>query len=196
MEELTERLRSRFEWGLTVEIKPPDFETRLGILQTKALAQGFELPQESAELLGHHIRGSIRDLEGILNQALARAAFAHQPLGTDLIIHLIQDQHGQEPENIVELTDIFEATARYHQLTLDDLLGKQRSHQIAMARHMAIYLAREEFNATLPAIGRALGGRSHSTIISSYRKASNLANTDPAFRRALDELRQQLQVPQ
>ena len=92
----------------------------------------------------------------------------------------------------IEIDDILETTARYHQLTLDDLLSKQRSSEVSMARHIAIYLARNEINATLPAIGRALGGRSHSTILNGYRKVEKLIQADPALRRNIDELRRQI----
>ena len=193
IDDLDERLRSRFEGGLNVELRRPDFETRMCILKKKAIAQDMELPDRVAEQIANQPYNSIRDMEGLLNQVLAKVALTRQPLTVESVAVILQDHgpiDGQKSE--IDLTDILETTARYHQLTLDDLLGKQRSQEVALARHIAIYLAREEIKATLPAIGRALGGRSHSTILNSYRKVVELMNTDPVFRRDLIALRDTL----
>ena len=189
---LEERLSSRFGSGLAAELHAPSFDCRVSILQRKALAQATEISSEVAASIASRTRGSVRDLEGVLNKALAHVAMTRQPLTTQTIEHLLKDHTEETPLAQLEIDDILETTARYHQLTLDDLLSKQRSHDIALARHIAIYLARNEINATLPAIGRALGGRSHSTILNGYRKVEERLQADPALRRNIDELRKQI----
>ncbi|MFP4321724.1 MAG: chromosomal replication initiator protein DnaA [Anaerolineales bacterium] len=190
---LQERLRSRFEGGLTIQLCSPEPAIRASILQRKAEQQGMELPDDVAQMLARDLHGSVRDMEGVLNQVLARAALTRQPLDTALVAEMFDSQTVQATSQPnLGLEDIFEGTARYHQLTLDDLLGKKRNQAVSRARHIAIYMARQELNATLPAIGRALGGRSHSTVLSGYRKIEEMVDTDPLFRRELKQLRAQL----
>ncbi|NJL93367.1 MAG: chromosomal replication initiator protein DnaA [Anaerolineae bacterium] len=192
---LQDRLRSRFEWGLTVELSAPDIESRLHILQQKAAQQGADLPLPIAELIASRLRGSVRDLEGALNQVLAQSALTRQPLTRDYAEAILSDFFHVElnPRVRLGLEDILHATATYHQITLDDLLGKERSKHVATVRHIAIYMAREELDATLPEIGRALGGRSHSTILNSYNKVCEWIASDPTFDDNLRALRQYLQ---
>lgn len=189
---LEERLSSRFGSGLSVEIRAPAFDCRATILQRKALTQDTEISSEVAASIASRTRGSVRELEGILNKVLAHVALIRQPLTTGIVEHLLKDHNAEAPSAQIEIDDILETTAHFHQLTLDDLLSKQRSHEVALARHIAIYLARNEINATLPAIGRALGGRSHSTILNGYRKVEERIQTDPALRRNIAELRKQI----
>ena len=189
---LEERLSSRLGSGLAVEINAPGFECRMAILQRKALAQETEIPSEVAASIASRTRGSVRDLEGVLNKILAHFALTRQPLTSNAVEGLLKDEVSEAPLSHIEIDDILETTAHYHQLTLDDLLSKQRSHEVALARHIAIYLARNEINATLPAIGRALGGRSHSTILNGYRKVEERIQSDPALRRHIDELREHI----
>ncbi len=187
---LQERLRSRFEGGLVVELAPPDYETRLRIVLHKAEAQDMELPNEVADLLANRVRSSVRELEGALNRVLAQSALMrHTPTraAADALLHSDVSAPYRP-----ELQDILEITASYHQLTLDDLLGKHRTRDVSAARHIAIYLAREEIQATLPEIGRALGGRTHSTILNGYNKVAERLSKDPAFRQDISNLRKQL----
>lgn len=192
--DLDERLVSRFESGLAVEMKMPDYQTRYCILHEKARAQDIDLPDSVASLLAETEYHSVREIEGLLNKLILQVALTRQPVTEDFVLKLLTDEQKaltkQKP--MLEIEDILQETANYHQLSLDDLLSKQRNQEIALARHIAIYLAREEINATLPAIGRALGGRTHSTILNSIRKVEDLIHTDPAFRRHLNDIRSQL----
>ena len=190
--DLEERLSSRLGSGLAVELQAPAFDCRVAILQCKALAQETEMPEDVASAIASRTRGSVRDLEGVLNTVLAHVALTRQQLSANVVEHLLKDHQPETPAAPLEIDDILETTARYHQLTLDDLLSKQRSSEVAMARHIAIYLARNEINATLPAIRRALDGRSHSTILNGYRKVEKRIQSDPALRRNIDELRKQI----
>lgn len=190
---LDDRLRSRFEWGLAIELQEPDVDTRLTILQCKARAQDMELPLPAAEVIASSIKDNIRDLEGALNRVLAQYAQTRQPLTRPYIEAILRDEMKFNKRKLaLNLQDILEATATFHQLTLDDLLSKERSKNVATARHVAIYLAREEINATLPEIGRVLGGRTHSTILNSYQKVVERLEIDPQFRREITELRKYL----
>lgn len=192
IDQLDERLYSRFESGLMVELLPPDAATRFAIVKAKAYAQDTDLPDDVAAFIAEAAGSSVRSLEGTLNQLIAKVALTRQPISLELATSLLEGHLSPDQKATAQIMDIFEATARYHQLTLDDLLSKQRSQAVALARHIAIYMAREEINATLPAIGRALGGRSHSTIINSYRKVQDMMAADPVFYQEIKALREQI----
>lgn len=186
-----ERLRSRFESGLIVELTMPDVAARSTILKAKASAQEGELSDEIADLLAQRGYESVRSLEGALNQLLAHAAITRRSITPELA-SLVFKEIQLKKKTALELEDIFKVTATYHQLSLDDLLSKRRAQHIARARHIAIYLAREDMKASLNTIGRAIGGRSHSTIVSSYQRVEELIKTDPTFLRDIHNVRQQL----
>lgn len=192
MEGLQERLRSRFEGGLVAELRAPDYETRLRILMSKAEYQDIDLPDDVADLLANRMRNSIRELAGALNRVLAQSALMRRTPTRESADAILRDAPLQLDAPPLELQAIFEITASYHQLTLDDLLSKQRSKDVTNARHIAIYLAREEIQATLPEIGRALGGRTHSTILNGYNKVAKRVAKDPLFRHDISLLKKQL----
>jgi chromosomal replication initiator protein len=191
MTSLDERLRSRFQGGLIADIQPPELETRLRILAAKAAAQHAELPDDVAELLARHVTSDIRILEGILTQVLARAALSKQPLTLALAQHVL-DKNGALPRRSTNLDEVLEATATYHQLSLDDLVSKRRTKEVVRARHIAIYLAREETDASLPQIGEALGGRNHSTVLHGYQKIADEVASDKELRDEVSAIRRQL----
>jgi chromosomal replication initiator protein len=181
--EFDPRISSRLEAGLALELTLPALETRMAIAKTKAAAQGASLPDEVARLLANKHADSLRSLEGALNQVLAQATFNRKPLTVEYVHKLLKGRPAPVERSLEDqLTEVFEATARYHQLSLDDLFSKQRKAGVVRARHLAIFLAREELQTSLPDIGRVLGGRSHATIISSYRKMEDKVKDDPKFR--------------
>jgi chromosomal replication initiator protein len=193
---LDDRIRSRLEGGLLADIQPPEFETRLDILMAKAAGQGTPLPEDVASILAHHDTANVRELEGLLNQVLARAVLNHEPLTMTLARHVIDKNSAQSApcRKRSNITDILEATASYHQLSLDDLLGKNRSQKIVRARQIAMYLAREETTASFPQIGEALGGRNHSTVLHGYQKIADSVAVDDALRLELSAIRRQLNL--
>jgi chromosomal replication initiator protein len=193
---LDDRIRSRLEGGLLADIQPPEFDTRLDIVMAKAAAQGTALPEDVASVLAHHDTANVRELEGLLNQVLARAVLNHEPLTMTLARHVINKNSAQPVAHRKRsnITDILEATASYHQLSLDDLLGKNRSQKIVRARQIAMYLAREETNASLPQIGEALGGRNHSTVLHGYQKIADSVEDDDTLRLELSAIRRQLNL--
>jgi chromosomal replication initiator protein len=193
MSALDERLRSRFEGGLQADIQPPELETRVAILEAKSVAQGTRLPKEVADLLARHVTTNVRELEGALTQVLGRATLAGQPL-TVTLAQFVLNKHGVRARRHTNLDDVLEAAATYHQLSMDDLISKRRTREVTRARHVAIYLAREETDASLPQIGEALGGRNHSTVLHGYQKIADEIEADDDLREEIDAIRRQLHL--
>ncbi len=187
---LEERLRSRFEWGLTADIQPPDLETRLAILRTKAERTGRRVPNEVLELIAERVQSNIRELEGALNRILAFADLSGSSLTPNLVevalADLLPQRTDVEPEKIIELV------AREWQTTVDALLGRDRSHKIAQPRQVAMYLLRKETDASLPQIGEALGGRDHTTVMYAIEKIANEIETKTDLRKRVVSVKQQL----
>jgi len=180
---LEERLRSRFEWGLIADIQPPDLETRIAILRFKAEQQAMPVPDEVIDLIAHRIQSNIRELEGAMNRVIAHASLMRCPLAVEVAINALQD-FGPAPGSL-SVDQIIENVAQFYNLKTKDLLGRRRSKDIVTARQMAMYLAREETNASLPQIGRALGGRDHTTVLHGYGKIRAQVEEDDRLRREM-----------
>ncbi|MDH4137240.1 MAG: chromosomal replication initiator protein DnaA [Anaerolineae bacterium] len=180
---LEERLRSRFEWGLIADIQPPDLETRIAILRFKAEQQATPVPDKVIDLIAHRIQSNIRELEGALNRVIAHASLMRCPLTVEVAITALQD-FGPAPGSL-SVDQIIEDVAQFYSLETKDLLGRRRSKDIVTARQMAMYLAREETNASLPQIGRALGGRDHTTVLHGYGKIHAQVEEDDRLRREM-----------
>ena len=187
---LEERLRSRFEWGLTADIQPPDLETRLAILRTKAERTGRHVPDDVLSMIAERVQSNIRELEGALNRILAFADLSGTAMTPNLVevalADLLPQRTDVEPEKIIELV------AREWQTTVDALLGRDRSHKIAQPRQVAMYLLRKETDASLPQIGEALGGRDHTTVMYAIEKISNEIETKTDLRKRVVSVKQQL----
>ncbi len=203
LDKLDDRLRSRLQGGLLADLQPPECETRREIVHLKARAQGTSLPDSIAEVLAQHAVSSVRELEGLLTQVLARATLTGQPLTVELAGQVLHKNGGQpvsRPSSpaparrarAAKLEDVLEATATYHQLSLDDMLGKSRTKDVVRARQIAMYLAREETKASLPEIGEAFGGRAHTTIMHGYEKIAHSVEDDIELQREVVAIRQQL----
>lgn len=190
------RLRARLEAGLLADLQPPDYETRLKIVRSKAAEQGVTLPQDVAEMLAQHEAENVCEIEGLLTQVTARASLGKQPITKALAEQALNRTAAPQPKRRANMRDILEATASYHQLSLDDLLGKRRTKEVVRARHIAMYLAREETEASFPQIGEALGGRNHSTVLHGYQKIASELSADETLRQELSRIREQLyQLP-
>jgi chromosomal replication initiator protein len=187
---LEERLRSRFEWGLTVDIQPPDLETRQAILRSKAERGRRQVEDAVIELIARRVQSNIRELEGALTRVLAYADLIGQPLTMDLATSALADllprQRTLTPPQIIEVV------AGFYNVTGKDLLGPDRTKEVAMARQVAMYLIREETDASLPAVGEALGGRDHTTIMYGYKKIADMIERDDNLRRQMIALRERL----
>jgi len=167
---LEERLRSRFEWGLTADIQPPDLETRLAILRTKADRTGRHVPNEVLEQIAERVQSNIRELEGALNRILAFADLSGSLLTQDLVEVALSDLLPQKRN--IPSDKIIEAVAEFEGVEVDDLLGQNRTAKIARPRQMAMYLLRVVNEISFPQIGELLGGRDHTTVMYAVEKIS------------------------
>jgi chromosomal replication initiator protein len=187
---LEERLRSRFEWGLTADIQPPDFETRTAILRFKADGLHREVPADLIELIARRVQSNIRELEGALNRVLAYADILGHPLTAEVADSALSDflphHRNLSPAQIVE------GVASFYNVTVDDLTGRERTKDVALPRQIAMYLIRHETDASLPHIGEVLGGRDHTTIIYGCDKVADMIERDDGMRRQLLTLRERL----
>jgi len=187
---LEERLRSRFEWGLTVDIQPPDLETRIAILRSKAERAGRQVPNEILETIARQIQSNIRELEGALTRVLAYADLSGQSLTPNLVTIALVDLAPQRTS--IETDQVLDVVASVFGVTHDRLLGRDRSREVALPRQVAMYLLREEANVSLPQIGEALGGRDHTTVMYACEKVADLIERDDRLRRQVIQIREQL----
>ena len=167
---LEERLRSRFEWGLTADIQPPDLETRLAILRTKADRTGRNVPNEILELIAERVQSNIRELEGALNRIIAFADLSGSLLTSELVEIALADLLPQKRN--ISSNKIIDVVAEYEGVEVNDLLGQNRSAKISKPRQIAMYLMREINETSFPQIGEVLGGRDHTTVMYACEKVS------------------------
>ena len=187
---LEDRLRSRFEWGLLADIQPPDLETRIAILRFKADSQGARLPGDVMEFIARRAQSNIRELEGALNKVIAYAAMTRQPLTMDLATHALQDIVSRRAE--LTVGKIINIVAQFYKLDGEVLIGRGRTKEVAAARQMAMYLAREETDASLPQIGEALGGRDHTTVMHGWEKIASQIEQNDRIRREMLAIREMI----
>ena len=187
---LEERLRSRFEWGLTADIQPPDFETRLAILRSKAERAARQVRPEYLEMIARRVQSNIRELEGALTRILAFSDLSGVPLSTELVEMTLAELM---PRGSMLTPDrIISAVADHFGIDEDRLLSRDRSQQVALPRQVAMFLIREETDASLPQIGDVLGGRDHTTVMYGCDKIAARLETDDALRRQVIAVRERL----
>ena len=174
---LEERLKSRFGWGLTVAIEPPELETRVAILMSKAAHEGIELPDEVAFFIGKRIWSNIRELEGALRRVVANARFTGAPITLDFTKEALKDLLALQ-DKLVTVENIQKTVAEYYKIRVADLLSKRRSRSITRPRQVAMSLAKELTTHSLPEIGDAFGGRDHTTVLHACRKVADLKESD------------------
>ncbi|MBN2146726.1 MAG: chromosomal replication initiator protein DnaA [Anaerolineales bacterium] len=190
---LEERLRSRFEWGLTADIQPPDFETRVAILRAKAERGGRRVAPEMLEMIARRIQSNIRELEGGLTRILAFADLSGLPITTQLIETSLADMLPHRSD--IQPGEVVRKVAEAYGLTIDRLLGRDRTREVALPRQIAMYLLREEANISLPQIGDALGGRDHTTVMYACEKVADLLERDDRLRRQVVEIKERIYGP-
>ena len=193
MPQLEERLRSRFEWGLIADIQPPDFETRLAILQAKAEQAGANVTSDVLEFIAQRIQQNIRELEGSLNRVIAYARLLRVLLTPELAAQALEDIATKAPKS-ASLTPalVIEAVANSFQVATVDLKSRRRDKETALARQVAMYLIKQETNCSLVQIGKELGGRNPSTVSHACEKIANDVNTSPHLRRKILDIQQQI----
>ena len=177
IERLEERLKSRFGWGLTVCIEPPELETRVAILMSKAEQAQVELPNEVAFFIAKRIRSNVRELEGALKRVIANSRFTQRPITMDFTREALKDLLALQ-EKLVTIENIQKTVADYYKIRVADLLSKRRTRSIARPRQMAMALSKELTNHSLPEIGNAFGGRDHTTILHGCNKIKELKSSD------------------
>ena len=177
VEGLEERLKSRFGWGLTQAIEPPELETRVAILQRKAELLNVELPSEVAFFIGKRIRSNIRELEGALRRVVANAQFTGSAITLEFAKEALHDLLALQ-DKLVTIDNIQKTVAEYYKIRVSDLLSARRSRSITRPRQMAMSLAKELTNHSLPEIGDAFGGRDHTTVLHACRKIVSLRESD------------------
>jgi len=170
---LEERLKSRFGWGLTVAVEPPELETRAAILIKKATQAKVNLPTEAAFFIAQRIRSNVRELEGALKRVIASAHFTGSPINVDLIRESLKDLLAIQ-DRLVTIDNIQRVVSEYYKLKMSELLSKRRSRSIARPRQVAMALAKTLTNHSLPEIGEAFGGRDHTTVLHACRKIKEL----------------------
>jgi len=174
---LEERLKSRFGWGLTVAIEPPELETSVAILMSKSVAEGIDLPEEVAFFIAKRIRSNVRELEGALRRVIATAQFTGEEISLEFAKEALRDLLSLQ-ERLVSIENIQKTVAEYFKLRVADLLSKRRSRSVARPRQLAMALSKELTNHSLPEIGDAFGGRDHTTVLHGCRRIKSLRETE------------------
>jgi len=174
---LEERLKSRFGWGLTVAIEPPELETSVAILMSKAAAEGAELPDEVAFFIAQRIRSNVRELEGALRRVIANSRFTNRPISLEFAKDALKDLLALQ-DRLVSIENIQKTVADYFKIRVAELLSKRRSRSIDRPRQIAMALAKELTNHSLPEIGDAFGGRDHTTVLHGCRRIRALRETE------------------
>ncbi|AMO73516.1 Chromosomal replication initiator protein DnaA [Pseudomonas citronellolis] len=181
IEGLEERLKSRFGWGLTVAVEPPELETRVAILMKKAEQAKVELPHDAAFFIAQRIRSNVRELEGALKRVIAHSHFMGRPITIELIRESLKDLLALQ-DKLVSIDNIQRTVAEYYKIKIADLLSKRRSRSVARPRQVAMALSKELTNHSLPEIGVAFGGRDHTTVLHACRKIAQLKESDADIR--------------
>ena len=182
-----ERLKSRFGWGLTVAVEPPELETRAAILINKAQQSGMELSKDAAFFIAQRIRSNVRELEGALKRVMAHAQFTGRQIDIDLIRESLKDLLALQ-DKLVTIDNIQRVVADYYKLKMSDMLSKRRSRSVARPRQMAMSIAKELTSHSLPEIGESFGGRDHTTVLHACRKVKELEVMDREVQRDLKNL--------
>ncbi|MBD2760648.1 chromosomal replication initiator protein DnaA [Yimella sp. cx-573] len=185
---LEDRLRSRFEWGLTTDVTPPDLETRIAILRRKADAERMQLPDDVLSLIADKVATNIRELEGALIRVTAYSSVSKQPVTVESASQVLKDLMVGNSAGQITIPLVMDTAAEYFDVTVDDLCGSSRSRALVNARQIAMYICRELTDESLPQIGRHFGGRDHTTVLHADRKIRELMGSKPQLFDQITEL--------
>ncbi|RIP34923.1 chromosomal replication initiator protein DnaA [Staphylococcus gallinarum] len=189
---LEDRLRSRFEWGLIVDITPPDYETRMAILHKKIEEENLNIPSEALTYIANQIQSNIRELEGALTRVLAFSKLQGQPITTELTAAALKDIIQAPKSKKITIQDIQKIVGQYYSVKIEDFSAKKRTKSIAYPRQIAMYLSRELTDFSLPKIGEEFGGRDHTTVIHAHEKILKDINNDPTFKQEVENLEKEI----
>lgn len=182
LEGIEERLKSRFSWGLTVMLEPPELEMRVAILLNKAQQEGEPLGESTAFFIAKQVRSNVRELEGALKRVIAYARFHKLPITVELAKEALKDLLAVQNRQ-VSIENIQKTVSDYYKIKVADMFSKKRTRTLVRPRQMAMYLAKELTDLSLPEIGQAFGGRDHTTVLHACRKIEELKNAEPEFRK-------------
>src|SRR5438046_7185266 len=185
--EIEERLRSRFEWGLIADIQPPDFETRVAILKKKAETERVLLPDDVAYLIASRLKANIREVEGSLTRMVAFCSLSGRDMSVELAQEVLSDLWGEE-EKIITIEHIQRKVAEVFGIKLSDMRAQNRTKSVAFPRQIAMYLSRQLTHASLSDVGRAFGGKDHTTVLHAVTKLQALLQEDPKLKQTIDTL--------
>ena len=191
MDKLEERLRSRFASGLTVDIQPPDLETRIAIIRKKAEIENIDMPNEVIQTVATSIDNNIRMIEGAFNRIVAYASIMHLPIDMKVTETVLRDFATNTRQNIT-IEKIINHVCKFYSLQTDDLIGKKRPKNIVLPRQIAMYLCRKMTDASLPKIGLSFGGRDHTTVIHAYEKIEKMRKEDRSFNSLMEKFEEQI----
>lgn len=192
IETLEERLRTRFESGLTADIQPPDLETRMAILRKKAATDGIELPNDVITLLATNITTNIREIEGAYTKVVAFASLMDMPITMETAKKALDDMGNVVQTKQITFESITKTVAEHYHIKLEELFTKKRTQNIAFPRQIAMYLCRELADLSYPRIGELFGGRDHTTVIHAYEKINKNSKTDISLQNDLQNIREKL----
>ena len=187
IEDMDDRLKSRFSWGLTLELEPPEFEMRVAILQKKAESAGVTLREDAAFFIAKHIRSNVRELEGAFKRVEASSRFQKKPIDIDLATEALQDIVASAYK-VITAEFILDAVAKHYRVKISELLGKKRTRNIARPRQVAMSLTKDLTSLSLPAIGEAFGGRDHTTVMHGIKAVAKLRQEDPEVAQDYEKL--------
>ena len=185
---LEDRLRSRFEMGLIADIQPPDFETRIAILRTKAQIENIDVPNEVMNYIATYIKSNIRELEGALTRVVAYSSLINKAISYDLAVEALKDIVTTSESQEISVNKIKEKVSTVFGIKMDDFNSKKRTRVIAYPRQIAMYLSRELTNLSLPKIGNEFGGRDHTTVIHAHDKISKDIEKDSELKEKIDKI--------
>jgi len=185
---LEDRLRSRFEWGLIADIQPPDLETRIAILRKKAELDGIHVPDQVAEFIAQRIHSNIRELEGALVRVVAYANLTRSPITVESASEILKELLPSAASTPITITSLQKAVAEHFDIRMEEMRAKRRTKGVAFPRQVAMYLARELTDASLPRIGAEFGGRDHTTVMHACDRVKEAIAQDPQFAARLKKL--------
>lgn len=192
--QLEERLVSRFEWGMLVDLPQPDLETRIAILRSKCIERSCQLDEESVSYIARYVQSNIRELEGVLNRIMAYHSLNNTVPSLDSVKQILQStkQHTKNQQRALTNKDIINVVVNFYDIPSASLLGASRQKELVVPRQIAMYLLREELKSSYPSIGQEIGGRDHTTAMHAYEKIRNAIDEDEKIRRDVYQLRQRL----
>ena len=188
MQRLDDRLKTRFEWGLPVDIQPPDYETRVAIIKNKAIRRGMNLPDPVLRYIAENITANVRQIEGTVNKILAFQELMGAQVDTDTVTRAVRDMFKDKSEFLPSADVIIEEVGKFYNISVADIKGQARTKEIVLARQVAMYETRRLTNLSMPEIGQVFGGKDHTTVMHSLRRVEDLVKTSPEMSEIIKDI--------